>query len=102
MRSLAFLKVDFEIIGIVFRECFCFTFAKDIRELMVFLWNTGEVNQVFSWGCGFARECFLHKIELETLRARKTASTWECCHLYHGNGGRRRVRNAWGWWLGSA
>jgi hypothetical protein len=41
---LAFLKVNFEIVRAMFRECFCFAFTEDIRELVVFLWNTGEVN----------------------------------------------------------
>jgi hypothetical protein len=36
-RSLTFLKVDFEVIRAMFRECFCFTLAEDIRELVVFL-----------------------------------------------------------------
>jgi hypothetical protein len=73
-RSLPFLKIDFEVIGMMLRKCFCFAFAEDIRELMVFLWNTGEVNRVSSWGWGFARERFLHKIELETLRAGEVTS----------------------------
>jgi hypothetical protein len=74
-RSLIFLKVDFEVVRAMFRECFCFTLAEDIRELMVFLQNTGEVNRVSGQGHGFARECFLRKIELETLRAREATST---------------------------
>jgi hypothetical protein len=74
-RSLTFLKVDFEVIRAMFRECFRFTLAEDIGELMVFLRNTGEVDQVSGRGRGFARECFLRKIELETLRAREVTST---------------------------
>jgi hypothetical protein len=50
-RSLTFLKVDFEVIGAMFRECFRFALAEDVRELVVFLQNTGEVNQVSSQGC---------------------------------------------------
>ena len=74
-RSLPFFKVDFEVVGTMFRECFRFTLAEDIGELVVFLWNTGEVDRVSGQGCGFARECFLHKIELETLRAGEVTST---------------------------
>jgi hypothetical protein len=74
-RSLPFLKVDFEVVGAMFRECFHFALAEDIRELVIFLWNTGEVDQVSSRGRRFARECFLHKVELETLRAGETTST---------------------------
>jgi hypothetical protein len=74
-RSLTFLKVDFEVIRAMFRECFRFTLAEDVGELMVFLWNTGEVNWVSGWGHGFARERFLRKIELETLRAGEVTST---------------------------
>jgi hypothetical protein len=72
---LTFLKIDFEVVRAMFRECFCFTLAEDVGELMVFLWNTGQVDWVSSWGHRFARECFLHKIELETLRAREVTST---------------------------
>jgi hypothetical protein len=36
-RSLIFLKVDFEVIGMMFRKCFCFAFTEDVGELMVFL-----------------------------------------------------------------
>jgi hypothetical protein len=36
-RSLTFLKVNFEVVGVMFRECFRFTLAEDIRELMVFV-----------------------------------------------------------------
>jgi hypothetical protein len=43
-RSLTFLKVDFEVMRVMFRECFCFALAEDIGELMVFLRNTGEVD----------------------------------------------------------
>jgi hypothetical protein len=71
---LTFLKVDFEVVGMVFRKCFCFAFAEDIGELMVFPQNTGEVNWVSGQGCEFARECFLCKIELETLRAGEASS----------------------------
>jgi hypothetical protein len=74
-RSLTFLKVNFEVVRVMFRECFRFTLAEDIGELMVFLRNTGEVDQVSSQGHGFAREHFLLKIELETLRAREATST---------------------------
>jgi hypothetical protein len=74
-RGLTFLKVDFEVIGSMFRKCFCFAFAEDVRELMVLLWNTREVNRVSGWGRGFAREHFLCKIELETLRAGEATST---------------------------
>jgi hypothetical protein len=74
-RSLTFFKVNFEVIGAMFREYLCFTLAEDVREIVVFLQNTGEVNRVSGWGCGFARKCFLHKIELETLRAREATST---------------------------
>jgi hypothetical protein len=73
-RSLTFLKVNFEVIRAMFRECFCFTLAEDVRELMVFLQNTREVDQVSSQGRGFARERFLHKVELETLRAGEATS----------------------------
>jgi hypothetical protein len=73
-RSLTFLKVDFEAIRVMFRECFCFTLAEDVRELVVFLQNTEEVDWVSSQGHGFAREHFLCKIELETLRAREATS----------------------------
>jgi hypothetical protein len=66
---LTFLKVNFEVIGAMFRECFCFALAEDVGELVVFLQNTREVNQVSGQGCSFARECFLCKVELETLRA---------------------------------
>jgi hypothetical protein len=71
---LTFLKVDFEVIRAMFRECFRFTLAEDVGELVVFLWNTGEVDWVSGQGCGFARECFLRKIELETLRAGEATS----------------------------
>jgi hypothetical protein len=74
-RSLTFLKVDFEVIRVMFRECFRFTLAEDVGELVVFLWNTGEVDWVSGQGCGFARERFLRKIELETLRAGEATST---------------------------
>jgi hypothetical protein len=74
-RSLTFLKVDFEVIRAMFRECFRFTLAEDIRELVVFLWNTGEVDRVSGQGRRFARERFLRKIELETLRAGEATST---------------------------
>jgi hypothetical protein len=74
-RSLTFLEVDFEIIRAMFRECFCFTLAEDIGELVVFLQNTREVNQVSGRGHGFFREHFLRKIELETLRAGEVIST---------------------------
>jgi hypothetical protein len=74
-RSLTFLKVDFEVVRVMFRECFHFTLAEDVVELVVFLWNTGEVDRVSNQGCGFSRECFLHKIELETLRAGEATST---------------------------
>jgi hypothetical protein len=73
-RSLTFLKVDFEVVGVMFRECFRFAFAEDIGELVVFLQNTREVNRVSSQGCRFSRQCFLCKIELETLRAREVTS----------------------------
>jgi hypothetical protein len=73
-RSLIFLKVDFEVIRAMFGECFRFTLAEDVGELVVFLWNTGEVDRVSGQGRRFARECFLHKIELETLRAREVTS----------------------------
>jgi hypothetical protein len=72
---LTFLKVNFEVVGAMFRECFRFTLAEDVAELVVFLWNTGEVDRVSGRGRGFARECFLHKIELETLRAGEATST---------------------------
>jgi hypothetical protein len=72
---LTFLKVDFEVVRAMFRECFRFTLAEDVGELVVFLRNTGEVNRVSGRGRGFARECFLRKIELETLRAREATST---------------------------
>jgi hypothetical protein len=74
-RSLTFLKVDFEVVRVMFRECFCFTLAEDVGELVVFLRNTGEVDWVSGWGRGFARERFLHKVELETLRAGEATST---------------------------
>jgi hypothetical protein len=74
-RGLTFLKVDFEVVRAMFRECFRFTLAEDIRELVVFLQNTGEVDRVSSQGHGFSRERFLHKIELETLRAGEVTST---------------------------
>jgi hypothetical protein len=74
-RSLTFLKVDFEVVRVMFRECFHFTLAEDVRELVVFLWNTGEVDRVSDQGCGFSREHFLRKIELETLRAGEATST---------------------------
>jgi hypothetical protein len=74
-RSLTFLKVDFEVVRAMFRECFCFTLAEDIGELVVFLRNTGEVDRVSGRGRGFARERFLRKIELETLRAGEVTST---------------------------
>jgi hypothetical protein len=74
-RSLTFLKVDSEVVRVMFRECFCFTLAEDVRELVVFLWNTGEVDRVSGQGCRFARECFLRKIELEALRAGEVTST---------------------------
>jgi hypothetical protein len=70
-RSLTFLKVNFEVVRVMFRECFRFTLAEDVGELVVFLRNTGEVDQVSGWGRRFAREHFLRKIELETLRARE-------------------------------
>jgi hypothetical protein len=74
-RSLTFLKVDFEVVRAMFRECFRFTLAEDVGELVVFLRNTGEVDRVSGRGCRFARECFLRKIELETLRAGEVTST---------------------------
>jgi hypothetical protein len=74
-RSLTFLKVDFEVVRAMFRECFRFTLAEDIGELVVFLRNTGEVDWVSGWGRGFSRERFLCKIELETLRAGEMIST---------------------------
>jgi hypothetical protein len=74
-RSLTFLKVNFEVVRAMFRECFRFTFAEDIRELVVFLRNTGEVDRVSGRGRRFARERFLRKIELETLRAGEVTST---------------------------
>jgi hypothetical protein len=58
----------------MFRECFYFALAEDVGELVVFLQNTGEVDQVSGRGRGFARERFLCKIELETLRAREVTS----------------------------
>jgi hypothetical protein len=73
-RSLTFLKVNFEVVRAMFRECFCFTLAEDVGELMVFLWNTGEVDRVSSQGHGFSREHFLRKIELQTLRAGEATS----------------------------
>jgi hypothetical protein len=73
-RSLTFLKVDFEVVRAMFRECFCFTLAEDIGELVVFLWNTGEVDRVSGRGRRFARERLLRKIELETLRAGEATS----------------------------
>jgi hypothetical protein len=36
-RSLTFLKVNFEVVRAMFRECFHFTLAEDVRELVVFL-----------------------------------------------------------------
>jgi hypothetical protein len=39
-RSLTFLKADFEVVRAMFRECFYFTLAEDIGELVVFLQNT--------------------------------------------------------------
>jgi hypothetical protein len=74
-RSLTFLKVDFEVVRAMFRECFRFTLAEDVGELVVFLRNTGEVDRVSGRGRGFARERFLCKIELETLRAGEATST---------------------------
>jgi hypothetical protein len=74
-RSLTFLKVDFEVVRAMFRECFRFTLAEDVGELVVFLRNTGEVDRVSGQGRGFSREHFLRKIELETLRAGETTST---------------------------
>jgi hypothetical protein len=53
-RSLTFLKVNFEVVRAMFRECFRFTLAEDIRELMVFFRNTGEVDRVSSRGCRFS------------------------------------------------
>jgi hypothetical protein len=73
-RSLTFLKVNFEVVRAMFRECFHFTLAEDIGELVVFLRNTGEVDRVSGQGCGFAREHLLRKIELETLRAGEVTS----------------------------
>jgi hypothetical protein len=73
-RSLTFLKVDFEVVRAMFRECFRFTLAEDVGELMVFLWNTREVDRVSGWGRGLSRERFLREIELETLRAREVTS----------------------------
>jgi hypothetical protein len=54
-RSLTFLKVDFEVVGAMFRECFHFTLAEDIGELAVFLRNTREVNWVSGRGHRFSR-----------------------------------------------
>jgi hypothetical protein len=71
---LTFLKVDFEVVRAMFRECFHFTLAKDVGELVVFLRNTGEVDWVSGQGRGSSRECFLRKIELETLRAGEVTS----------------------------
>jgi hypothetical protein len=71
---LTFLKVDFEVIRAMFRECFRFTLAEDVGELVVFLQNTGEVNRVSGQGCKFSREYFLCKMELETLRAGEATS----------------------------
>jgi hypothetical protein len=74
-RSLTFLKVNFEVVSAMFRECFRFAIAEDVGELVVFLRNTQEVDRVSGRGCRLSRECFLCEIELETLRAREMTST---------------------------
>ena len=53
-RSLAFFKVDLEVIGTMFGECFRFALAEDVGEFMIVFGNTGQVNWFSDGGRGFA------------------------------------------------
>ena len=53
-RSLAFFKVDFEVVGTMFGECFRFALAEDVGEFVVVFGDTGQVHWFSDGGRGFA------------------------------------------------
>ena len=90
-RLSTLFQIDFEVIRMIRRENFSFSFAENIGKFVIFGGNVRQIRS-FCKFCGVGLNVWRTKTEFKIVRAQKFWYTQECCSTNDSNVRSLRVR----------